>query len=160
MEKKDSDKWSSSSTKGAAHHGLCDVIPRGSLEMSEGARQFVVADPLLVEHVKYSVSSNGWSESGSEAQCLYPVCAICARHRHRELISLTSRTRRTSRPRHPPQTVLIGGSPCCDLCIAVRTECTPTESHTIVMFYVLLAQQQHMHLQMRLSSRRSRGNHL
>ena len=159
MEKKDSDKWSSSSTKGAAHHGLCDVIPRGSLEMSEGARQCVVADPLLVEHVKYSVSSNGRSESGSEAQYLYRVWAMCARHRHRELISSTSRTRRTC-PRHTPQTVLICGSPCSDLCIAVRTECTPMESHTIVMFYVLLAQQQHMHLQMRLSSRRSRGNHL
>ena len=101
MEKKDSDKWSSSSTKGASHHGLCDVIPRGSLEMSEGARQFVVADPLLAEHVKYSVSSNGRSESGSEAQYLYPVCAICARHRHRELISLTGRTRRTSLLRQP-----------------------------------------------------------
>ena len=105
MEKKDSDKWSSSSTKSAPHHGLCDVIPRGSLEMSEDARQFVVADPLLVEHVKYSVSSNGRSESGSEAQYLYPVCAICARHRPKELISSTSRTRRTC-PRHTPQTVL------------------------------------------------------
>ena len=146
-------------TKSVLRHGLCDVIPRGSLEMSEGARQFVVADPLLVEHVKSSVSSSGRSVSGSKAQYLYPVWAICAMHRHRELISLTSRTR-TSCPRHTPQTVLIGGSPCSDLCIAVRTECAPMESHTIVMFYVLLAQQQHMHLQMRLSSRRSRGNHL
>ena len=101
MEKKDSDKWSSSSTKGAANHGLCDVIPRGSLEMSEDARQSVVADPLLVEHVKYSVSSDGQSESGNEARCLYRVCAICARHRHRELISLTGRTRRTSLLRQP-----------------------------------------------------------
>ena len=67
MEKKDSGKWSSSSTKGAAHHGLCDVIPRGSLEMSEGARQFVVADPLLVKHVKYSVSFNGRPVSGNGA---------------------------------------------------------------------------------------------
>ena len=150
MEKKDSDKWSSSSTKGAAHHGLCDVIPRGLLEMSEDARQSVIADPLLVEHVKYSVSSSGRSESGSEVQYLYPVCALCAMHRHRELISSTSRTRRTC-PRHTPQTVLIGGSPCSDLCIAVRTECTPVESHTIVMFYVPLAQQQHMYRHMRLN---------
>ena len=127
------DRQLSLPTTSAPYPGSCVDTYLGLLEMSVGARQFVIVGPQLVEHVKYSVSSNGRSESGSKAQYLYPVCAICARHRPKELISSTSRTRRTC-PRHTPQTVLIGGSPCSDLCIAVRTECIPTESHTIVMF--------------------------
>ena len=95
------DRQLSLPTTSGPYPGLCVDTYLGLLEMSVGARQFVIVGPQLVEHVKYSVSSDGQSESGNEARCLYRVCAICARHRHRELISLTGRTRRTSLLRQP-----------------------------------------------------------
>ena len=95
------DRQLSSPTTSGPYPGSCVDTYLGLLEMSVGARQFVIVGPQLVEHVKYSVSSDGQSESGNEARCLYRVCAICARHRHRDLISLTGRTRRTSLLRQP-----------------------------------------------------------
>ena len=119
--------------------------------MSEDARQSVVADLLLVEHVKYSVSFIGQSVSGSEAQYLYPVCAICARRRHRELISLTSHTSNVSPSTNSLADCTLDGRSGSSYCMTVRTRRTPMEERTIVMSYVPLTHAQHMYRHMRLT---------